>query len=149
MAGIHQRQGSSWRSGKSEKSELLDFFFFSLSLGDMKVYPGSGNGMNLDLTLARSLPSSWPWAHHLAFLNLDCFICSREMINTYHKGCDYWCTGKYLIIGSQKENSDLQHLPIAMVQRLSLWPVSSYQYEFTEWRAGKRCADRCAVANTI
>ena len=28
MAGIHQRQGSSWRSGKLEKSELLDFFFF-------------------------------------------------------------------------------------------------------------------------
>ena len=59
MAGIHQRQGSSWRSGKLEKSELLDFFFF-LSSGDMKVYPGSGNGMNLDLTLAPSLPSSWP-----------------------------------------------------------------------------------------
>ena len=149
MAGVHQRQGSSWRSGKLEKSELLDFFFFSLSSGDMKVYPDRGNGMNLDLTLAPSLPSSWPWAHHLAFLSLNCFICSREMINTYHKGCDHWCAGKYLIIVFQKENSDLQHLPIAVVQRLSLWPVSSYQYEFTECRVGKRCADRGTVANTI
>ena len=83
----------------------------------MKVYPDSGNGMNLDLTLAPSLPSR--------------------------------CAGKYLIIVFQKENSDLQHLPIAVVQRLSLWPVSSYQYEFTECRVGKRCADRGTVANTI